>query len=94
MGGPEVPLCCGLPHPRQPPTVARLSPVSGPCPTGVTDHADCLPDISPQDYTVEDGYQGAESIELKISSSNLQKIRRIFISSTGLSTRRFLTEIL
>ena len=57
----SLPFCVCLPYPRQPPTVARLSPVSGPCPTGVTGDADCLPDISLQAYPVEDGYQGAES---------------------------------
>ena len=50
-----------FPYPRQAPTVACLSPVAGPRPTGVTGHADCLPDISPQAYPVEDGYRGSES---------------------------------
>ena len=54
-------LCIHLPQPRQPPTVARFGPVSGPRPTGVIDHADFLPNIGPQAYPVEDGYQGAES---------------------------------
>ena len=57
----SLPFCICLPHPRQPPTVARFGPVSSPRPTGVTGHADCLPDISPQAYPVGDGYQGAES---------------------------------
>ena len=37
------------------------SQVAGPRPTGVTSHAECLIDLSPQAYPVEDGYQGAES---------------------------------
>ena len=57
----SLPFCIRLPHPRQPPTVACMGPVSGPRPTGVTGHADCLPEISPQAYPVEDGYQVTES---------------------------------
>ena len=57
----SLPLCIRLPHPRQPPTVPRFGPVSGPRPTGVTGHADCLTDIGPQAYPVEDGYKGTES---------------------------------
>ena len=47
--------------PRQPLTVTCRSPVDEPRPIGVTCHADCLVDVSPQAYPVEDGYQGAES---------------------------------
>ena len=54
-------LCICLPHPCQPLTVPRFSPVSGPRPTGVTGHADCLHDIGLHAHPVEDGYQGAES---------------------------------
>ena len=54
-------LCISFPQPRQPRTVHRFGPVSGPRPTGVTGHANCLPDISPQAHPVEDGYQVAES---------------------------------
>ena len=60
----SLPFYICFPHPRQPPTVAPLSPVSGPRPTGVTGHADCLPDISPHAYPVEDGYQGAEYVNI------------------------------
>ena len=57
----SLPLLKCFPDPRQPLTVACRSPVAGPRPTGVTGHADCLVDVSPQAYPVKDGYQGAES---------------------------------
>ena len=49
----SLPFCIRRPRPRQPPTVARFGPVSGPRPTGVTGHDDCLPDSSLQAYPVE-----------------------------------------
>ena len=54
-------LCISFPQPRQPPTVRRFGPVSGPLPTGVAGHTDFLPDVGQQAHPVEDGYQGAES---------------------------------
>ena len=54
-------FCIRLPQPCQPPTVSCFGPVSSPCPTGVTGHANCLPEIGTQSHPVEDGYQGAES---------------------------------
>ena len=57
----SLPLLKCFSDPCQPPTVTCRSLVAGPRPTGVTGHADCLVDFSPQAYPVEDGYQGAES---------------------------------
>ena len=53
-------ICISFPQPRQPPTVRRFGPVSGPLPTGVAGHTDFLPDVGQQAHPVEDGYQGAE----------------------------------
>ena len=50
-----------VPFPRYSPPVPLRGPFAGPCPTGVTGHADCIIDICLQAYPVKDGHQCAES---------------------------------